>query len=84
MLEVETDKATMEVEALNDGILLEQVVPVGQEASAGEVLAILGKAEASAGEGGARQASGQTEGPKKYEREFLTWPLSPDAFDSAI
>jgi TPP-dependent pyruvate/acetoin dehydrogenase alpha subunit len=71
MLEVETDKATMEVEALNDGTLLEQVVPVGQEASAGEVLAILGKAEASAGEGGARQASGQTEGPKKYEREFL-------------
>jgi TPP-dependent pyruvate/acetoin dehydrogenase alpha subunit len=71
MLEVETDKATMEVEALNDGTLLEQVVPVGQEASAGEVLAILGKAEASAGESGARQASGQTEGPKKYEREFL-------------
>jgi TPP-dependent pyruvate/acetoin dehydrogenase alpha subunit len=71
MLEVETDKATMEVEALNDGTLLEQIVPVGQEASAGEVLAILGKAEASAGESGGRQASGQTEGPKKYEREFL-------------
>jgi TPP-dependent pyruvate/acetoin dehydrogenase alpha subunit len=71
MLEVETDKATMEVEALNDGTLLEQIVPVGQEASAGEVLAILGKAEASAGTSGGRQASGQTEGPKKYEREFL-------------
>ena len=70
MLEVETDKATMEVEALNDGTLLEQIVPVGQEASAGEVLAILGKAEASAGTSGG-QASGQTEGPKKYEREFL-------------
>lgn len=71
MLEVETDKATMEVEALNDGTLLEQIVPVGQEASAGEVLAILGKAEASAGTSGGRQESGQTEGPKKYEREFL-------------
>jgi TPP-dependent pyruvate/acetoin dehydrogenase alpha subunit len=71
MLEVETDKATMEVEALNDGTLLEQTVPVGQEASAGEILAILGKAEASAGESGGQQASGQTEGPKKYEREFL-------------
>src|SRR3984957_12753636 len=71
MLEVETDKDTMEVEALNDGTLLEQIVPVGQEASAGEVLAILGKAEASAGTSGGRQASGQTEGPKKYEREFL-------------
>ena len=71
VLEVETDKATMEVEALNDGTLLEQIVPVGQEASAGEVLAILGKAEASAGESGDRPAPGQTEGPKKYEREFL-------------
>ena len=71
MLEVETDKATMEVEALNDGTLLEQIVPVGQEASAGEVLAILGKAEASTGERVLRQASGQTAGPKKYEREFL-------------
>jgi TPP-dependent pyruvate/acetoin dehydrogenase alpha subunit len=71
MLEVETDKATMEVEALNDGTLLEQIVPTGQEASAGEVLAILGKAEASARDSGSRQASGLTEGPKKYEREFL-------------
>jgi TPP-dependent pyruvate/acetoin dehydrogenase alpha subunit len=71
MLEVETDKATMEVEALNDGTLLEQIVPTGQEASAGEVLAILGKAEASARDSGGRQASGLTEGPKKYEREFL-------------
>ena len=71
ILEVETDKATMEVEALNDGTLLEQIVPVGQEASAGDVLAILGKAEAFAGESGVRQASGQTEGPKKYKREFL-------------
>jgi TPP-dependent pyruvate/acetoin dehydrogenase alpha subunit len=71
MLEVETDKATMEVEALNDGTLLEQIVPTGQEASAGEVLAILGKAEASARDSGGPQASGLTEGPKKYEREFL-------------
>ena len=71
MLEVETDKATMEVEALNDGTLLEQIVPVGQEASAGEVLAIFQKAEASAGERGLRQASGQTAGREKYEREFL-------------
>ena len=43
VLEVETDKATMEVEALNSGTLLEQLVPAGQEACAGEVLAILGR-----------------------------------------
>jgi TPP-dependent pyruvate/acetoin dehydrogenase alpha subunit len=71
VLEVETDKATMEVEALNDGTLLEQIVPTGQEASAGEVLAILGRVESSAGNSGGQRASGQTEGPKKYERQFL-------------
>jgi TPP-dependent pyruvate/acetoin dehydrogenase alpha subunit len=42
VLEVETDKATMEVEALNRGMLIEQRVAAGEEALAGEVLAILG------------------------------------------
>ena len=42
VLEVETDKATMEVEALNSGNLLQQLVPVGDEACAGEVLAVIG------------------------------------------
>ena len=45
VLEVETDKATMEVEALNAGHLLQQLLPVGQDASAGEVIAIIGSAE---------------------------------------
>jgi TPP-dependent pyruvate/acetoin dehydrogenase alpha subunit len=56
VLEVETDKATMEVEALSSGKLLQQLVPVGDEACAGEVLAVMGAAaepntaEPSAGE----------------------------------
>src|SRR6201986_979844 len=40
VLDVETDKATMEVEALNPGTLLEQMVAPGQEASAGEAPAL--------------------------------------------
>jgi pyruvate/2-oxoglutarate dehydrogenase complex dihydrolipoamide acyltransferase (E2) component len=38
LLDVETDKATMEVEALNPGILLKQIVHAGQEANAGDFL----------------------------------------------
>src|ERR1700687_3348990 len=45
---LDVEKATMEVEALGSGTLLEQVVLAGQEASAGEVLAIIGAEEAPA------------------------------------
>lgn len=45
VLEVETDKATMEVEALSSGTLVQQLVAVGMEASAGDVLAVIGEVE---------------------------------------
>src|ERR1700736_5482447 len=45
ILEVETDKATMEVEALSSGTLVQQLVAVGSEASAGDVLAVIGEAD---------------------------------------
>jgi pyruvate dehydrogenase E1 component alpha subunit len=67
VLEVETDKATMEVEALNSGKLLEQLVPAGQEACAGEVLAIIG--EASAHSITRTTEIGHAEEP--YDRNFL-------------
>jgi TPP-dependent pyruvate/acetoin dehydrogenase alpha subunit len=67
VLEVETDKATMEVEALNSGKLLEQLVPAGQEACAGEVLAIIG--EASAQSITRTTEIGHAEEP--YDRNFL-------------
>jgi TPP-dependent pyruvate/acetoin dehydrogenase alpha subunit len=67
VLEVETDKATMEVEALNSGKLLEQLVPAGQEACAGEVLAIIGEASArSITRTGESEHVGEL-----YDRDFL-------------
>jgi len=71
ILDVETDKATMEVEALNSGKLLEQIVPAGQEVCAGEVLAIIGTEEPSVRSTARTSESGQIEGPKKYDRDFL-------------
>jgi TPP-dependent pyruvate/acetoin dehydrogenase alpha subunit len=67
VLEVETDKATMEVEALNSGMLLEQLVSAGQEACAGEVLAIIGEASAQS-----NPRTGETGHAKEpYDRNFL-------------
>ncbi|MBV9642981.1 MAG: hypothetical protein JO334_05360, partial [Verrucomicrobia bacterium] len=71
ILEVETDKATMEVEALGSGTLLEQLVSAGQEASTGQVLAIIGTEEASARSSTRRDQSAPVEGLKKYNRDFL-------------
>ncbi|MCX7834712.1 MAG: 2-oxo acid dehydrogenase subunit E2 [bacterium] len=43
LAEIESDKATMEFEAFEEGILLEILVPSGGTAPVGEVLAILGE-----------------------------------------
>jgi TPP-dependent pyruvate/acetoin dehydrogenase alpha subunit len=71
VLEVETDKATMEVEALNSGILLQQIVDAGQEASAGDLLALLGTGEPSTPSAARPAESGRPEEPEKYPRDFL-------------
>ena len=47
LLEVETDKATVEVESVRDGVLLEVLVEAGGSASAGDRIAVLDAAEAS-------------------------------------
>src|ERR1700677_4812753 len=71
VLEVETDKATMEVEALSAGMLLQQMVAAGQEASAGEVLALFGTAEAAAeSQSGTNESEQKTE-LGEYNRDFL-------------
>src|SRR5260370_18071268 len=69
VLEVETDKATMEVEALNSGTLLKQLVPEGDEALAGEMLAVIGEAglDSVPIEGGSDRGAGQT----KLNPDFL-------------
>jgi TPP-dependent pyruvate/acetoin dehydrogenase alpha subunit len=71
VLEVETDKATMEVEALNPGRLLKQIVPVGQEASAGESLAIFRTEDAAAQSVAKTDQSQKSEARQKYDRDFL-------------
>jgi TPP-dependent pyruvate/acetoin dehydrogenase alpha subunit len=71
VLEVETDKATMEVEALNPGRLLKQIVPVGQEANAGESLAIFGTEDAAAQSVAKTDQSQKSEALQKYDRDFL-------------
>src|SRR5512139_855305 len=43
LCEVETDKATMEYESVQEGTLLKIVVPEGKEARVGELIAVLGK-----------------------------------------
>jgi TPP-dependent pyruvate/acetoin dehydrogenase alpha subunit len=69
VLEVETDKATMEVEALNSGRLLQQVIPAGQEVCAGELLAIIGEVSAV---GVTETSESRTiEGSKQYDRGLL-------------
>src|SRR6478735_7277758 len=71
VLEVETDKAIMEVEAIKEGTLLEQIVVVDQEASAGEVLAIFGTEETFAPDSAGLSTPAPSEEPKKYDRDFL-------------
>jgi TPP-dependent pyruvate/acetoin dehydrogenase alpha subunit len=71
VLEVETDKATMEVEALNAGHLLQQILPVGQEASAGEVIAIIGRVEDVTRAAPTNAGTVANAADHKYNRQFL-------------
>jgi TPP-dependent pyruvate/acetoin dehydrogenase alpha subunit len=67
VLEVETDKATMEVEALGSGTLLQQLVPVGSDASAGDLLAVIGETQAASTGSDDRNGAAAT----NYHRDFL-------------
>ena len=49
LLEVETDKATVEVESARDGILVEVLVEAGGSASAGDLIAVLDTSETGGG-----------------------------------
>lgn len=69
VLEVETDKATMEVETLVSGTLLQQLVPVGSEASAGDVLAVFDDAQAAFSPAVSDHSHGA--GEINYHRDFL-------------
>ncbi len=62
--EVETDKATMEVECFDDGILIKQYCDAGAEVAVGDPIAAIGeKGEAAPAVGGS-SSSPQAEAPK--------------------
>src|ERR1700754_4393213 len=71
VLELETDEATMEVEAIKEGILWEQIVVVDQEASARAVLAIFGTEKVSTAGSAGLSTSTPNEEPMSYDRDFL-------------
>ena len=71
LLEVETDKATMEVEATNSGRLLDRIVPEGEEVNAGEVLAIIGTEETSIQTVHQESGSADAGAREKYDRNFV-------------
>ena len=56
LCEVETDKATSELESIADGVLLKQVVPEGEDVQQGTVIAYVGAAGEVAAGGGAAKA----------------------------
>lgn len=62
--EVETDKATMEMESYFDGILLEIFVPAGSTAKVGTALAVIGKAGESYSIPGAAPAKAAAAAPQ--------------------
>src|SRR5262249_47500191 len=51
LAEVETDKANMELEAYDEGVLSEIRTPEGESAPVGAVIAVLGEGEARGGDG---------------------------------
>ena len=73
--EIETDKATMEVEAVDEGTLAKIVVPEGtQDVPVNELIAVLaGDGEdvkaAGASAGGAKPAPAKAEAPKEEARK---------------
>ena len=63
--EVETDKATMEVECFDEGILIKQYCGIGDEVLVGGAIAAIGEAGESAPETGTPANKNLEEGPKE-------------------
>ena len=60
LCEVETDKATSELESIAEGVLLKQVVPEGEDVQQGTVIAYVGAAGEVPPAGGPISSVGQT------------------------
>ena len=67
--EVETDKATMEVECFDDGVLIKQYCEVGDEVLVGGPIAAIGEAGESAPEASTAASTTVEEAPKKEVKD---------------
>jgi pyruvate dehydrogenase E2 component (dihydrolipoamide acetyltransferase) len=67
--EVETDKATMEVECFDDGVLIKQYCEVGDEVIVGGPIAAIGEAGESAPEASTAASTTVEEAPKKEVKD---------------
>jgi len=74
--EVETDKATMEVECFDDGTLLKQYCDVGDEVAVGGAIAAIGEKGEAAPEVGNRAP--EAEEPKAEEPKSEPAPAAPE------
>ena len=70
--EVETDKATMEVECFDDGILIKQYCGIGDEVLVGGAIAAIGKAGESAPETGTPAKKSLQEAPREETNPLPT------------
>ena len=69
MAEIETDKATMEFEAVDEGVIAKILVPEGAEGvKVGEVIAVLAEEGEDASAVSARKAEAKPEAPKAEEK----------------
>lgn len=63
LAEVETDKANLQIECFNPGVLLKIVVPEGTAANVGEVIAYVGQSGESVADGGSAAAKNGAAAP---------------------
>jgi pyruvate dehydrogenase E2 component (dihydrolipoamide acetyltransferase) len=70
--EVETDKATMEVECFDEGVLIKQYCEVGDEVLVGGPIAAIGEAGESAPEASTAASTTEEEAPKKEVKDPVT------------
>ena len=77
--EVETDKATMEVECFEDGVLIKQYCKEGEEVPVGGAIAAIGEAgeSAPAVEAAAENTSSEASTPEPAQPETTSAPTEP-------
>lgn len=83
--EIETDKATMELEAFDEGVLLKQIVPAGGQVAIGSPIAAIGEEgeEVEIPEATATPSSSSEETPAEEEAPKSTSASAPSAPSAA-